>query len=261
MTAATLAAAAQRGGIYDSFREYSRDKGTGRFKPKGAPDTPTFDDIPPGWTVGSGEDLGELVPAISDEAWSALDREAQQHLASTPDDQLYAAREWPFQHARIRRSLASGEPNQTSRDFLAQVAGAPPVDGITYRGVHGSSSLNQDRAYWDDHVGDVMNWQVPSSSSLRPDVAARQVPVPGSDPATRPRTIFEIRGKGNYIGAVTGGRREEVVMPAGRYRIRSVHSGRVRQTVSIGPGLRGGEAVDKVFPGPDDVTVVRLEQL
>lgn len=132
---------------------------------------------------------------------------------------------------KIREAYATGTPTQESFEFNETMRNWPSEYVTTYRGVKGEA----DPAFWQSRVGQTLEWNAPTPTSLDPVRGAGSPSSTIGDVSTDlddPRSVglvFEVKGYGRVLGGppVSVARDHQVVMPPGRYTVESVAHARI----------------------------------
>ncbi len=132
---------------------------------------------------------------------------------------------------KIREAYATDTPTQESFEFNETMRNWPSEYVTTYRGVKGEA----DPAFWQSRIGQTLEWNAPTPTSLDPVRGAGGPSSSIGDVSTDlddPRSVglvFEVKGYGRVLGGppVSVAADHQVVMPPGRYTIESVAHARI----------------------------------
>lgn len=252
---------APQGSVDSQFFNRNHDE-RGRFASTGSGSS-DWRDVP----SGNGIDRGVLTDLTPSDEVARLTNEFRSWRSvrdKTPDlnSQARALGSWVTHATSFREAWKGGEPDappgyytQIGTGHLVEAFRTlPQADVVAYRGVRGYPPSQ----WTSDRVGESFTMLAPSSSSLAPEVA-RTFTQPGAEPPV----LFEIRGRGAYIGdsEMSQFREAEVVMPPGKYRITAVQRASVERGGAkiLGSNLRPFtlvqiEQVDVAWTIPDVLT-------
>lgn len=210
-------------------------------KPKtpAAPKTPE----PPALVVGN-----QAFLPFSESRWQTIDSDKLNDagiswMRKLTDDEVSAVYNWSKQWRPFQIEVESGNLSEQTKNFLTAIQTAPKIEGIIYRGINPGGFGRSVQDVLDEYrrgVGTEIEWNVPSSASIVPDVAANFG-----------NTVFEMRTKtaryinpGSYYYGREDDEYEAIIMPRTKFRIVGV-----------------GKAPIEFLDGARDRWLIQLEEI